>query len=193
VRKVGDPTECGRLEHPHPTKIAHILERSRPLCYRTQVLTTLLLIDHDLECFVSDSVETDEWLKQRAHAHQVSGGSQTYVTSEGRTVLGCYTLSAGTLADADAPGHSPSHRPDPIPLAVLDHLAVDRSRHGTGLESALVHDAVTRAREAAENLRIRGLLVRPTSPEARIFYQRHGFLASPLKPELLLLSFVAVQ
>ena len=79
--------------------------------------------------------------------------------------------------------------PDPIPMALLGRLAIDQSWQGRGLGVALFQDAVLRLMEAASILALRGLLVHAISPEAKAFYENHGFVASPTQPMTLILSF----
>ena len=83
--------------------------------------------------------------------------------------------------------------PDPVPMAVLGRLAVDRSMQGQGLGVALLQDAVLRVQRAAAILGIRGLLVHAISEQARAFYEHHGFVASVSDPLTLILSVAREQ
>ena len=82
--------------------------------------------------------------------------------------------------------------PDPVPMAVLGRLAIDRSMQGMGLGAALLQDAVLRVQQAASIMGIRGVLVHAISDQARAFYEHHGFIASARSPSTLILS-VAVE
>ncbi|MCC7346204.1 MAG: GNAT family N-acetyltransferase, partial [Variibacter sp.] len=108
--------------------------------------------------------------------------------AEGDRVLGYYALASGALAAIDAPGALRRNMPDPIPMAVLGRLAVDRSQQGRGLGVALLQDAVVRTAQAASIVGIRGVLVHALSEPAARFYERHGFVASPAHPMTLVLS-----
>ena len=55
--------------------------------------------------------------------------------------------------------------PNPIPVAILGRLAVDKSFQGKGLGVALLQDAVVRTAQAGGILGIRGLLVHALSIE----------------------------
>lgn len=141
--------------------------------------------------FTCNSPSLDDWLKRRAMANQLSGASRTYVVSDasdGQRVVGYYCLASGALAVVDAPGTIRRNMPDPIPMAVLGRLAVDASWQGRGLGVALLQDAVLRAAQAAAILGVRGMLVHAISPEAKTFYERYGFQASPTQPMSLVLS-----
>ena len=149
---------------------------------------TLLADAHDLHLFDSGVDSLDEWLRRRARANQVSGASRTYVVCKDERVVGYYCLSSGALTVTDAPGPIRRNMPDPVPMAILGRLAVDRNWQGKGLGVALLQDAVQRTAQAAHIMGIRGLLVHAISEDARAFYQRHGFIASPRHPMTLVLS-----
>ncbi len=70
--------------------------------------------------------------------------------------------------------------PDPVPVMVLGRLAVDRNYQGLGIGAGLLRDAVLRVEQAAEIAGIRAILVHAISEQAKEFYLKHGFIASPL-------------
>ena len=94
---------------------------------------TLLCEAHDLQRFDSGHDSLDEWLRRRARANQVSGASRTNVGCEGERFVGYYCLSSGALAVSDAPGAIRRNMPDPVPMAVLGRLAIDRNWQGKGI------------------------------------------------------------
>lgn len=131
----------------------------------------------------------DQWLKRRARANQASGASRTCVVADAHGhVKGYYCLASGALALAEAPGGIRRNMPDPIPVAILGRLAVDRSWQGQGLGTALLRDAVERTQAASDILGIRGLLVHALSEPAKTFYERYGFVAAPSRPMMLVMS-----
>lgn len=144
---------------------------------------------HRLDAFDCGVDSLNDWLKRRARANQVSGASRTYVVAdaEGR-VAGYYCLASGALALAQAPGGVRRNMPDPIPMAILGRLAVGRTWQGHGLGAALLRDAVERTQAASNILGIRGLLVHALSDEAKAFYERYGFVASPVRPMMLVMA-----
>ncbi len=152
----------------------------------------LLTENHDLSLFESGTESLDEWLRRRARANQVSGASRTYVVCEGERVVGYYCLSSGALAAADAPGPIRRNMPDPVPMAILGRLAIDRSMQGKGIGTALLQDAVLRTAQAAHIMGIRGLLVHAISDDAKTFYEHYGFSASPSNPMTLVMSLKGV-
>jgi len=148
----------------------------------------LLEESHDLDLFQSGNGSLDEWLRRRARSSQVSGASRTYVVAVERRVVGYYCLASGALDLADAPGSVRRNMPDPIPMAVLGRLAIDREWQGKGLGAALLQDAVLRTSQAASIMGIRGLLVHAISDAAKAVYEHYGFQCSPSQPMTLVLS-----
>jgi GNAT superfamily N-acetyltransferase len=143
---------------------------------------------HRVEGFSSGVQALDEWLIRRAWHNQTTGASRTYVVLAAGAVVGYYCLASGALALREAPGGIRRNMPDPIPMAILGRLAVDRSWQGQGLGVALLRDAVERTRAASVILGIRGLFVHALSQTAADFYARYGFVASPTNPLTLVLS-----
>ena len=90
------------------------------------------------------------------------------------------------MAVAAAPGRIKRNMPDPIPMALLGRLAVDRTLHGQGIGRALLRDAVLRVLQAGEVLAVRGLLVQALNADAQRFYQACGFTPSPADPLMLM-------
>lgn len=148
----------------------------------------LLATDHQLDDFACNVDSLNDWLKKRAYQNQLSGASRTYVVLEGKRVVGYYCLASGALELNDAPTQFRRNMPNPIPVAILGRLAVDKSFQRKGLGVALLQDAVVRTAQAGGILGIRGLLVHALSIEAKAFYEHHGFVASPTQPMTLILS-----
>ena len=90
----------------------------------------LLAEHHEIEAFSSGQASLDHWLKRRARANQASGASRTYVVCENQRVIGYYALASGAVAVESAPGRFRRNMPNPIPVAVLARLAVDRDWQG---------------------------------------------------------------
>ena len=72
--------------------------------------------------------------------------------------------------------------------AVVGVLMLRGYRRGKGFGVALLQDAVLRIRQAAAIMGIRGIMVHAISNEAKIFYERHGFVADAKHPMTLLMS-----
>lgn len=143
---------------------------------------------HELNDFFSGVASLDDWLKRRARANQVSGASRTFVVCEDRRVIGYYALASGAIAVASSVGRFRRNMPDPIPVAVLGRLAVDRAQQGRGLGRALFRDCALRVAHAADTIGIRGIVVHAISEQAKAFYQALGFDPSPAEPMTLMVT-----
>jgi len=147
-----------------------------------------LAAGHDLYAFACGEAMLDDWLRRRAMPNQLRGVSRTYVVTRDNQVVGYYSLAAGAIAVEGAPGRVRRNVPDPIPMAVLGRLAIDRGQQGRGLGRLLLRDAILRTRQAAETIGIRGLLVHALSPAAKRFYETSGFRESPANPMTLMVT-----
>jgi GNAT superfamily N-acetyltransferase len=143
---------------------------------------------HDLSGFDSGEQLLDDWLRRRAGQNEASGASRTYVVCGGHRVIGYYTLAAGAVAHADAPGRIRRNMPEPIPVMVLGRLAVDKAFHGRGVGTGLLRDAVLRTVLAAEIVGIRAILVHAISETAKAFYEKYGFIPSPVDPLTVMIT-----
>jgi GNAT superfamily N-acetyltransferase len=147
-----------------------------------------LALAHDLSGFDSGEPALDDWLRRRAAQNEETGASRTYVVSVGQRVVGYYSLAAGGIAHAEAPGRIKRNMPDPIPVMVLGRLAVDKTFHGQGVGTGLLRDAVLRIVQAGEIAGIRAILVHAISEAAKRFYEKYGFIASPVDPLTVMIT-----
>lgn len=143
--------------------------------------------------FNSGEASLDDWLRRRARANQVSGGSRTYVVCEEKRVIAYYALASGGVMAESATGRLRRNMPNPIPVAVLARLAVDHSWQGKGLGRALFRDAARRVTNAADAIGIRGIVVHAISEEAKKFYLALGFDPSPREPMMLMITLADVR
>jgi len=149
--------------------------------------------NHQLDTFASGEISLDEWLRRRARANQASGASRTYVVCEGQKVVGYYALASGAVAQAAVPGRCRRNMPEPIPVAVLARLAVDRDWQGRGLGRALFRDAAQRVSQSAGAIGIRGIVVHAISEEARRFYIALGLDPCPRDSMTLVATLPDIQ
>ena len=148
---------------------------------------------HVVSAFDSGVPELDDWLKKRALANEATGASRTYVVCAESRVVGYYALATGSVARIQAPGRVRRNMPDPVPVMILGRLAVDRAWQGRDLGRSLLRDAVLRTLQAAKIGGIRAILVHAISEEAKRFYQRHGFAASPVDPLTFMMTMTEVE
>ncbi|HUK24077.1 MAG TPA: GNAT family N-acetyltransferase [Terriglobales bacterium] len=143
---------------------------------------------HDLSQFQCGEPALDGWLRRRALQNEESGASRTYVVCAGKRVVGYYALAVGAVAHIGAPGRVKRNMPDPIPVMVIGRLALDQSVQGQGLGPALLKDAILRTLQAAEIAGIRAILVHAISETAKHFYEKWGFISSPIEPLTLMIT-----
>jgi GNAT superfamily N-acetyltransferase len=143
---------------------------------------------HDLSQFHCGEATLDDWLRKRALQNEESSASRTYVACQGSRVVGYYALAAGAVAHAEAPGRVRRNMPDPVPVMVIGRLAVDQTVQGQALGPALLRDAVLRTLQAAEIAGIRAILVHAISERAKRFYEKWGFVVSPVEPMTLMIT-----
>jgi len=153
----------------------------------------LLADRHQIADFNSGEASLDDWLNRRARANQVSGATRTYVLCVKERVIGYYALASGAVTVESAPGRFKRNMPNPIPVAVLARLAVDRGWQGRGIGRALFQDAARRVAHAADAIGIRGIVVHAISEQAKSFYVALGFDASPREPMMLTVTLADVR
>lgn len=152
-----------------------------------------LSANHDLSQFQCGETTLDDWLRRRALRNEESGASRTYVVCEENRVVGYYALGVGAVAHVEAPGRIRRNMPDPIPVMIIGRLAVDQTAQGQAIGPALLRDAVLRTLQAAEIAGIRAILVHAISERAKHFYEKWGFVTSPLDPMTLMISIAEAK
>lgn len=83
--------------------------------------------------------------------------------------------------------------PDPIPVALLGRLAIDKPWQGQGTGRALIRDAALHVSHAAETIGIRGIAVHAISGAAREFYLALGFTECPGEAMTLVVTLQNVR
>lgn len=130
--------------------------------------------------------DLNDWFEKRALANEKSGASRTYVVCSAGKVVGYYALANGGVALAKAQGRVRRNMPDPLPVMIVGRLAVERSWQGRNIGRSLLRDAILRTIQAAEIEGIRAILAHAISEDAKRFYERYGFAASPVDPMTLM-------
>lgn len=139
--------------------------------------------DHRVDGFDCGKEPLNRFLIRFALQSQLSNSSQTYLALSDDQVVGFYTLVFGDVGYDDVPERlRKGVARHPIPLMILARLAVSRSWMGKGLGSGLLKDAMLRTLEAAEIAGLRAFAVHAKDDEARAFYERFDFIASPSDP-----------
>ena len=144
--------------------------------------------EHSLDTFDCGKDELNRFLKRQAWNNQQSHSAQTYVLAKELSVLGYYSLAAGSVRREDATERvKKGLARHPIPVILLARLAVDASLQGKGVGPALLKDALLRAVSAADTIGARALLVHAKDDNAKHFYEHFDFEPSPSDPYHLLL------
>ncbi len=98
-------------------------------------------------------------------------------------VVGYYTLVVGQVEYDDAPERlKKGLARHPVPIMLLVRLAVAASWQGKGLGAGLLKDSMLRTVQAADIAGIRAFAVHAKDDEAKEFYERFDFVASPSDP-----------
>ena len=148
---------------------------------------------HEVEAFDSGQIVLDQWLKTKAVHNERGDASRTYVIYENHQVIGYYTLASGAVVHQEAIGRVKRNMPDPVPVIVLGRLAIDQKWQGQGLGKALLKDALLRVLQAADIIGVKAIIVHALSEEAKAFYEKFGFSASPSNPMTLMITLKDVR
>lgn len=143
---------------------------------------------HDAADFRNQHDDLVRWLRERALQNEQARASRTLVAATEGRIVGFFALAAGAIECADAPGSIRRNMPAPIPAIVLARLAVDERHQGRGLGSTLLSHALRRSLHAGSLIGARVLLCHAADETARLFYLRHGFVASPTHALTLMLD-----
>lgn len=151
---------------------------------------------HDVAAFDCGDAALDTWLKRRALRRDARSG-RTFAACTGPRVAGFVCLAAGLVAPPEEnAGLRPrtSARPsEPVPVAILRRLAVDRAFQGRGLGGDLLSDALRRVVATGADLGIRAVLARAVEDSARSFYAAFGFIRLGDDEETLLMPIETVE
>ena len=134
----------------------------------------------DLDGFTCGEPAIDSWLQRHARHAFRHGTAVVYVTldDDGR-LAGFYSLSAHSMDRNAMTGWLVRNAPEQVPVILLGMLGVAIGHQGEGLGRQLLLDAYHRAKQAAETIGARVLVVDPLSDGAAGFYARLGFERVP--------------
>jgi GNAT superfamily N-acetyltransferase len=142
----------------------------------------LLAQQHKVDGFQCGSEALDSWIKTRALVNQSSGASRTWVLLDGETVVAFYAAATAAIVRHAAPNPRRRNHPEILPAVVLSRLAVQNNYQGRGLAAALLKHFMLKAFEVSERVGVRLLLVHAKEIGVRGFYEKYGFVQSPLEP-----------
>jgi GNAT superfamily N-acetyltransferase len=144
---------------------------------------------HGRGAFASGVPALDEWFRTRATQDQRRSVAQVFVALDEQGVVGFYSLSMFTLALESLPERLARTLPkyDAIPAALIGRLARHERAKGSGVGDLLVADAVKRVLAAAESVAAYAIVVDAKDERGRGFYESHGFISLPSRPNRLFL------
>lgn len=138
---------------------------------------------HAVEDFDCGQEALNRFLIRHAFQNEQAGAARTYVALDGTEIAGYYTLVVGQVEQAAAPERLKKDlAKHPVPIMLLARLAIATHWQGKGLGSGLLKDAMLRALQAADIAGIRAFAVHAKDDQARAFYERFDFVASPSDP-----------
>lgn len=138
----------------------------------------------------------DDWLRNRALAGE-GLSARTYVVCDASTknrVVGYYAISTAMEQRIALPSAKLRQgMPEQVPLLLIGRLAVDQAFQGWGLGGDLLADALRRCLAVSQIAGVRAVVAHAIDDEAIGFYQRHGFILSPLGDRVMLMPIETVM
>lgn len=148
--------------------------------------------DHLRKSFDCGETSLNTYLQRYARQNIKKRINRVFIASpvdSVKTVVGYYTLSAGSIKANELPLIEKQRLPNyPIPVALLGRLAIDTQYQGQRLGSILLADAVQRIEQASEVLAVYAIVVDALSPSVAEFYQSFGFTPFTGQPLRLFLA-----
>lgn len=138
---------------------------------------------HALDGFCCEEEELDNWLHRHSRHAEAAGSARTFVTTDGKRVIGYYALAIGQVEPDDATERLLKGQPAkrPVPVLVLARLAVDSDHEKRGVGRSLLQNALLRCAAVAESVGVRAVVAHAIE-EAGAFYDHFGFESSPTDP-----------
>ena len=156
-----------------------------------------LTAQHDVSRFENGKHPTlDQWLRDRALTSE-GLSARTYVvcaTESPERVVGYYAIATAMEQRVALPSAKLRRgMPEQVPFLLLARLAVDRSFQGMSLGTKLLSNALRHCLSVSEIAGVRGIIAHAIDEDAVRFYQRHGFVLSPLGERVMLMPIEAVR
>jgi GNAT superfamily N-acetyltransferase len=124
----------------------------------------------------------NSFFEKHALQSQASNVSRTYVLSDEKNrVIGYYSLVYGSVSASEVTERIRAGTGRyPIPTIIIARLAVDQRYQGQGFGKAILKDAILRCIQASEIAGLRAIVVNAKDEKSKIFYEKYGFMPSPL-------------
>jgi GNAT superfamily N-acetyltransferase len=152
---------------------------------------------HDRVSFDCGEPALNEFLRRYARQSHEKGAAKTFLAisdSDGKTILGFYSLCPASLEYARAPAIIPKGlAKHDVPVFRLGRLAVSRPFHGLGLGGQLILAAGQRCLLAATEIGGVGLLIDAKNERVAKWYSSYGAIPLADTPLSLVLPLSTVQ
>ena len=150
--------------------------------------------DHAVERFDCGKDALNRFLERHALQSQQAEATTTYLALRADEVVGFYSLAVGQFEHVDAPERLVKGLArHPVPVMLLARMAVASGFQGLKLGAGMLKDAMLRTLQASEIAGLRAFVVHAKDDEARAFYERFDFIASPTNPYHLMLLLKDVR
>lgn len=150
----------------------------------------------DRAAFSCGTASLDRWLATQARQRVASREAVTYLLIDdaaGSRIAGYFCLSAGEVRKEHAPAPIARHAPQPIPVIRMGRFAIDRRYQGAGWGASMLAEALLSAVHGGRLIAARALLVDAIDERAASFYERFGFMPSPIHPLQLLYDLRTIE
>lgn len=137
--------------------------------------------------------ELSAWLHKYASQAMANRDAVVYLLHEDRTIVGYFTLSAGSMSRKRATPRVALRAPDPVPMILLGRLGIHVNHKRRGFGRELVRQALLRAVEAAKSIGARGLMLHAADDEAKNFYHKLGFEESQVSTRHMMITFTDLR
>ncbi len=152
---------------------------------------------HNVEAFDCGEPALNEFLRRHARKSHESGGSKTFLAiddSDGKTILGFYSLSPATLLYSATPENLESGLAgNGIPAFRLTQRSVDRPVQGRGLAGQLLLAAGRRCVLASAEVGGAAMLIEARSERLAAWYANYGAMPLLDAPLTLLLPLKTIE
>jgi GNAT superfamily N-acetyltransferase len=153
--------------------------------------------NHNADTFDCGEPALNEFLRRHARKSHESGGAKTFVAiddSDGKTILGFYSLSPATVFCAPTAENLESGLAErEIPAFRLTRRAVDRPVQGRGLAGQLLLAAGRRCVLASKAVGGAAMLIEARSERVAAWYASYGALPLLDAPLTLVLPLKAIE
>lgn len=151
---------------------------------------------HDRAAFSCGVTALDNYLHNQARQDLKKRAAVPFVlTTDGKTILGYYTLSQFAIALDVVPPEIARKLPkySTIPATLLGRLAVSKEHRGQKLGELLLMDALKRSLDSSSQLASTAVVVDAKDEAAAAFYKKYGFIDLPKIERRLFLPMGTIE